>query len=640
MIYKNKTIKAVALATLFTLTGPMHAFNVWDMWTSFKQNSQAKIAAGFAAATATVASVTYWAYNKYRTNTPVEANPLRKTVLINEYPNASIGSTAYHEAQIKLNKSLNPNLNNKHRKEIFARDGSNYDENNFRRAQKPVLNNASAGSSAYLSALQRTSHADNKHIAERAQAERDTLGNWVAPVSGVSMASGSQAPAQPMVADGGGMSSKPAVVLVPVEKLNREAASFKKHNEQALDNAAELLTEKSVLQARAELAAGDYIGNFITKIAKRLSRIEDGLHDKKISEGDRQKLLVSLAQAREEIFSLNVVGANLDTLYKDNFKRVPSIQPKEAYPALFRLGILKANELPSNIQTADIHSRLEKRQKEIADQQSDEFYALRQLGYIFRNDITRYKYDAYINGFAVPSIALDDFQKLATRLQNIQLDAGEAADDYEWIKSSDHQENQVDIATRIANSVSLMPSAQTTYASFVEANVKKAIAFVQAKISPKASTTTAAAPAENSQNTRNQGEDLMSRAGRMASTAASTAASLATSTASSVVSATTAAGAALLARVSPTASPAGQEVEQRPVVIIDRSEKVAQENQSDVAAAPQPQPAPAIAAAPTPAAQPASAEVDPLSAAPYPENHIQASPSKPAPVINAGKSIV
>lgn len=160
----------------------------------------------------------------------------------------------------------------------------------------------------------------------------------------------------------------------------------------------------------------------VNKILSSIQQIKNKTATAK-NEKELNMLSADLEKLREEAFSFHVQNDNLLESYKANFAST-SIAPDQAYAALQTIGIVTAKENPYTMQTGTIHTRIKNRidaeVKKGRQSQDPLLKELRQIDYIFRNDVSRKKYDNWLKNAPQIEISRDTLDKLLTQLVDAQ----------------------------------------------------------------------------------------------------------------------------------------------------------------------------------------------------------------------------
>lgn len=607
MMNKKQMVKAIALTVLCTIAFPVQAFNLRDLWNSFKQNPQAQIVAGFSMA-ATVASIGYLVY-KYRFKTP--ATPPAHSAA---YQSALSGAAPIHAPS---------NLDLKH---TAARQQEE-------QAQMDTLGRMVRQSKPKTPSTPQQKPEHNKlYNVTKTQPLDHSAGNASSGSLGVSIKLGAQTFVKPRSQDQGG--NVKICLKIEADNIARIAIRI---GQNELSNEAKLKAQRAaqleqiakttlmplasennaastlvaLTQAQADVRKQqdeesekailmmDAMRSKLTRTVRALAR-EDIT-----AEGIEQQIAI-LDEIRENLFSFNVIGDNCAQRFADNFKNT-NIKSKKAYSALRIYGIIPSSE--TTIKFSEIKTSIEKTiQAEQIKKERDEqkLLNLRQLLYVFRNHIIAAQYDAYVNNRPILSITPEMRADFATLIQEIKSDAlriqgklklnalnGNWVESYEIVEVLGIKNPAASTSTRridlgkaplsIDGATSLVNPEQPTQSS-TTVSVFNAI---RSKISPTHATPKA--PADPDQkDVKSQSDpasstatDLMSQAGNAARKAGSAFASAVNSTAAVA----SAASAALIARVSPTIPESTTVIPNRPApVIIDHSQAPIAEPQADVPA--------------------------------------------------------
>ena len=412
MMNKKQTIKIVALAVLCTVALPVQAFNLRELWNSFKQSPQAHIVAGFSAAAATVASLGYFVY-KYRFQKP--AAPIVSTPALS---NKSEGSAAF-------NSLINPHMDLKHTQERLD-------------AERDTLGNIVAGNAMVHPFPEFPSYARDKRsqaylsaIAQKPQpfaqltTITDTSRNSIS--CGVSTASGAQTPVALRSEDLGGNVSKPSALVDNARASGKKSIPEEKGAASAL--AALIKAEKTRKKERDEET--QKVTPIINHMHSQLESATRALLREDITIGGVAKQIAILDQIRTDLFSFNVCGDDYAQRFIDNFKST-SIKPKEAYSALRRYGLAPSSTAEIAIKASDIRERIDRlieTEKIKTPQDVQTLKDLRQLRYVFSNDIIAAQYDAYSNDRPVVSITSEVRNHIANTIEAAKSDAFRIQDD-------------------------------------------------------------------------------------------------------------------------------------------------------------------------------------------------------------------
>lgn len=577
MMNQKRTIKALALALLFTAACPTHAWvNLRELWNSFKNNSQAQLFAGVTAAAASMATVAYLVYKyKYQKPAPKPGKPALATKPEQSTTRAqSPSSSTWAQFPTGPLPDLAPGSGDqrdfKHTAERRKEDDAvltTLGEYKKKAAERALL---------HPSQLQITFERQTNNKVRGIAGEHPKQAQTRSPLT--TILEDENAQAQPL-------QLKAERSRVTLDRVKKETALY---------SAANQLCIEAITGAREELTTEKLIQRTLIDIESRLTKATIATSKENATLDTIKKALASIETARQMIESFYVdngknlhrAGRYFEETYQANFAKV-GIDPKNAYDELNQLGIDWDKNCSDTERGNIIAQKLAQQiQAEMDSQNKDQakLNKLRQLGYTFSNPVTQANYDAYISGnkyVAIPSEKRTEIMEMLEKIKTIALEKKQALEKKAQSNNGQWKEEWQDVT------VSGRKNPTPTASSVIVDLGKKPVIITAGPslVHPKAASPSSTAA-------------LAATASALLSSAVQAVSSASSATLSGVSAAYSAAKAAL-----PAASTTP--VEQRPAVVINHNQKEEE---------PKPKVTPTVASAPQAQAAPAPAVEQPVVA--------------------------
>lgn len=634
MNIKKHLIRTITLAVLCTVALPVQAFNLSELWNSFKQSPRAQIVAGFSVA-AVVASVSYYFY-KWKSATPVNHMDTKHT---KERLDAELDTLGNIRAEKPKPDSKNDYLYNRTQTNPVAQIGIL----KYGAYEKSSGEAVIAPKSTPRVVISLPSRGDLINPAIDTKRDNEPPSLVILPIDPLR----SLVP-QPNVDTKLKVESSSAPTYSQakashnatqrrdsIKNLRKPKNDNNKHKEQAaqaLEAVAAIEKTQAAMQEETEKIEQTILKTFceIDKASKIIER--NGVTIREVTEQ-----ISILKTLQKDLDGICVEGDNVEETFEINF-RTSTVAPEKVNLYLQDKGIITAGGITL---VKDIKQRIDqaiaigetKKEKSAHDKQ--ELINLRQIRYVYANDFIAAQFNAYINKKPIcmmPRKARFDLQEELTqkllKAMDKENELNKKIQDSKPTKENNNEFGEFNtvekgIPTRRnphpEPSSSLMrhdigKAPLVINATSVEAPIQQSIAerILLSGVDTASAAWNRLSPTRTSSDAGAQvtpaPHDLMSRAGAAYSAAAS-----------AVTTGLNAAGTAAASAVSSAAAilSADTPVAQRPVIIIDRSK----ENQPE-------EPKVQIPAAA------AVAQEEPATPAVAHDQAFIISP-KPAPVINA-----